>query len=205
MIDIEFNFDALVKLGEDLGADIQQVPYAASRAMNEAATATKAKLVDQTWPEHVHQRRQNFPAVALHIDYSSKYDLQIRIADRLQRGHLYELAYGGTKTPYGQHLAIPVDGWYPFSLNASGGIRKADQPAQVVANTPRRALRIIPDKGIFIGEGGRLHMVYALKRQAWIPQQVPFEQEFERFFIEEFTRQFPYQLAMAMVTAKPHR
>lgn len=208
MIEIEYNFDALVKLGEDLGADIQQVPYATSRALNESATKIKEFLANVTWPEHVHKRRPNFPAVALHIDYSTKYDLQVTIRDTLQRGHLYELTYGGTKIPYGQHLAIPIidGGAYPFSFNSGGGIAQKDHPAEIIATTPKRALRIT-EKGIFIGGlvRGQLRMVYALKRDANIPKQVPFDQEFERFFCEEFERQFPYQLAMAMVTAKPHR
>lgn len=208
MIDIEFDFRALVQLGADLGADVQQVPYAASRALNESATKTKEFLANVMWPEHVHRRRSNFPAVALHIDYSTKYDLQVKIYDRLQRGHLYELTYGGIKVPYGQHLAIPIiDGAYPFSFNSGGGIAQRDHPAELIATTPRRAMRVIPDKGIFIGGlvRGELRMVYAFKREANIPKQVPFDQEFERYFLEEFERQFPYQLAMAMVTAKPHR
>ena len=59
-------------------------------------------------------------------------------------------------------LAIPPTG---AVARSSSGVRKNQRPRAIVLNTPKRALRIT-DKGIFVGKGGRLHLMYMPSRPA---------------------------------------
>jgi hypothetical protein len=76
------------------------------------------------------------------------------------------------------------------------------RPKELVESTPKRALRIIPGKGIFVGKGGRLNLRYSFKPSATIRPDVPFEQDFRRYMIDKIEEQFPIRLGEAMRTRR---
>ena len=201
MIEIKLELSQFADAAKRMGAAVDQVPFALSRALNDAAIHTRERLIHSTWPEHVKQRRSNFPGAVLRVERSNKIDLTVAIRDISDRGqgHLYQHAYGGTKVPRGQHLAIPLASWVKYTAS---GISKRMRPKAIVEDTPKRALRIIPNKGIFVGKGGRLHLRYSFKPTATIRADVPFEQDFRRYMIDKIDEQFPIRLGEAMRTRR---
>ena len=195
---ITFNFDDFVAKANALGAAADQVPYALSRTMNTAVTNTRRVLTDVTWPTAVEVHNKGFIRRALRTKFSTKSDLRVSIFDDLHRANLAGHAYGDTKTPRGSRLAIPPKGLFPRSAS---GISKDKRPRALIANTPKRALRITPT-GIFVGAGGRLHLQYSLKGSATQPADVPFESAFKDAMLNEVRTSFPKAMANAMATRK---
>lgn len=195
---ITFNFDDFLAKAADLGAAADQVPFAVSKAFNTALTNTRRVLTENTWPSAVEVHNKSFLTAALRVSYSNKTDLRGSIYDTLHRANLAGHAYGDTKTPRGTHLAIPPKGLFP---RGSSGIAKGNRPRALIAKTPKRALRITP-KGIFIGEGGRLHLQYAFKSSANQPADVKFEDDFKTAMLNEVRTSFPKAMAQAMQTRK---
>jgi hypothetical protein len=141
-------------------------------------------------------RNASFMRAALRRINSTKHNLTVEVYDALHRGHLKEHAIGGTKTPKGGHLAVPID----VSLGSSG-VRKSDRPSALIARTPRRALRITR-RGIFVGKGGKLHLKYALRSSIPIPADTPFYEEFETAMRNGMRTAFPVWLKKAMQTRR---
>ena len=183
-----------------IGAAQDQIPFAMSRVLNDAAFATRRVLAEETWPRHVTQRRKNFPSVVLHVDRSSKGHLTVAIRELEQKTpSLQRHAKGGVKRPRGRNLAIPLKAW--VQRTSQGAVRKDMSPKAIIARTPKRALRIT-NRGIFVGEGGRLHLRYSLKGQALQPPDVPFEKEFERSMTYAINQLFEPRMQLAMATRR---
>jgi hypothetical protein len=195
---IVFNFDNFLTKAAELGAAADQVPYALSRAFNTALTNTRRVLTESTWPSAVEVHNKSFLTAALRVNYSNKSDLRGSIYDTLHRANLAGHAYGDTKTPRGIHLAIPPKGLFP---RGASGISKGNRPRALIAKTPKRALRITP-KGIFIGEGGRLHLQYGFKSSANQPADVRFEEDFKTSMLADVRTSFPKAMIEAMATRK---
>jgi len=183
MIAIMFNikmdmkeFDAMVARQ---GGVLRQLPFVVSRLLNDGATKARQVFVTSTWPQHVRARNTSFITASLRIEYSTKQNLRVAIYDAraaksasmtILKGH----AKGATKTAHGQ-LAMPARDLRDYG---SHGITKSKRPHAIIAATPKRALRIT-QRGIFVGEGGRLHMRYSFKSSAHQPADVPFYDDFE--------------------------
>lgn len=197
MIDLEIDTSAFLRRADDLHDQIDQVPYALALAMNAAAKKTKQKLVEETWPSHVTQRNKSFIGRALQTNFANKRNLTIEIYDSLGRAHLKLHDTGGTKTAKGR-LAIPPPGTVK---RGAGGVRKSQRPHSIIINTPKRALRIT-DRGLFVGKGGRLRLMYAFKQSANLPADVPFEDDFRQAMTIELRASFPAAMDRAM---KPRR
>jgi len=193
MIDLQIDCGAFERRAKLLHAQIDQVPYALALVMNRGAKNTRQALIQDTWPSHVTQRNQGFIGRALRTSFASKRNLRIEIYDSLGRAHLKLHDVGGTKRAKGR-LAIPPTG---VVTRTSSGVRKNQRPHAIVVNTPARALRITA-KGIFVGKGGRLQLMYAFKSSASQPADVPFDEDFRRAMTVELRTSFPAALATAM-------
>ena len=199
MLSIKLDYRAFEKMADRVNALHNQVPYALSRAMNNAAFETRKYLADVTWPSSgMTIRNTGFMKGALRVEPSRKDNLRVAIYDALGRGNLELHAKGGTKTARGKNLAIPTKSWVRYT---SRGIDKAMLPRNLIANTPRRALRITND-GIYVGQGGKLHLLYRLKPTAQIKKKVNFYEDFQREMTARTTAEFPNAIADAMRTAK---
>ena len=195
---ITFNFSDFLAKANELGAAADQVPYALSRTFNTAVQNARRVLTEATWPSAVEVHNTGFIRRALRTKFSTKSDLRVLIYDDLHRANLAGHAYGDTKTPRGTHLAIPPKGLFP---RGSSGIAKGNRPRALIAKTPKRALRIT-DRGIFIGEGGRLRLQYGFRSSANQPADVPFEDAFRDAMLNEVRTSFPAAIAQAMATRK---
>jgi hypothetical protein len=196
MLELRFNtFDFEMRARELEGA-IDQVPYALALTLNRAAQNTRRVLIESTWPTHVQQRNSSFIGRALRTKWATKANLVVEIYDDLGRANLVLHAKGGVRVPHGgrSRLAIPPDG----SVTRTGrGVRASQRPKAIIAKTPKRALRIT-SKGIFVGEGGRLHLKYAFKQSAEVPRDVPFYDDFRSTMAIELRTSFAAAMARAM-------
>jgi hypothetical protein len=197
MIDLEIDCRAFEKRADELHAQIDQVPYALALAMNQAAKNTRQVLVQDTWPSHVTQRNTSFIGRALRTNFANKRNLRVEIYDSLGRAHLKLHDTGGDKAAKGR-FAIPVTG---SIARTAKGVAKSKKPHALVLNTPKRALRIT-QKGIFVGKGGKLQLMYAFKTNTDQPADVPFDQDFRDAMSIELRTSFPAALSRAMASRR---
>lgn len=196
VIDLLLSTKAFDRWATQIGGALNQVPFAMSKAMNDAAFATRTKLIEDTWPAHVTVRNKGFLRGALRVEKASKHSLAVAITDKAiqGRGHLALHAKGGTK-PAKTMLAIPD--------------RKVGRGAHgVVKSQLPRNLKNSFRKGDIIyqrvGAKGhqKLKLMYVLKRSAAIKADVPFHADFKRFMLAELQTSFPKAMAYAMGTRK---
>lgn len=171
---VQFRLDALEAMARNVGGAVDQLPFVVSQLLNDGAFKARQVLVSQTWPRAVKARNPSFIAAALRVERSTKTNLVVAITDVLNRAHLQQHAKGGTKLARSR-LAIPVPGSVTYGVH---GIPKRQRPRGLIERTPKRAIRITA-RGIFVGQGGRLHLKYSFKPSAAIRKDVPFYEDFE--------------------------
>jgi hypothetical protein len=200
MIEIEIDPRPFVERTEELGAKVDQLPFVLAGLMNNAVFNARRVLVETTWPSHVQVRNKNFLSASLRVDTATKTKLEVRIYDILgNRGHLYEHAKGGTERPFrSRRFAIPIS---DKIKKTSRGIPERLKPSAIIANTPKRALRVT-QTGIFVGQGGRLHLMYSFKPTVDQPADVPFYQDFAYAMTEDMRAGFDEKMKQAMATRK---
>jgi hypothetical protein len=197
MIELQIDTSSFERRAKELHAQIDQVPYALALAMNQAAKNARQVLVQDTWPSHVAQRNTSFIGRALRTNFANKRNLTVEIYDSLGRAHLKLHDTGGDKTAKGT-FAIPVTG---AIKRTAKGVAKSKRPHALVVNTPKRALRIT-NKGIFVGKGGRLHLMYSFKSSTGQPADVPFDRDFREAMTVELRTSFPAALSRAMASRR---
>lgn len=200
MIALRFDMRDFERAARGMGIlATDQVPFAIAKTLNDAMLqpgATRDTIVNRTFPASFHVRRGNFARAAFNVEMATKGKLSAALFDRLHRGSLDLHADGGTKTPRQANLAIPNQ--QRIRLTASGA---RPRPRAIRVKNARRALRVLPGKGIFVGEGGELHALYWFKRSASIRQEFPFYEDFARTTTREVRARFPANMQRAFDTA----
>ena len=136
-----------------------QLPFAIANTLNLAMLGpggARDHIVSTTFPRSFKVYNHNFARAAFNVKKASKGDLSVELFDRLKRGHLDKHAQGGSKQGRGA-LAMPNWGEGRIKRTAAGS---KPRPRMVKVPNPKRALRVVKGKGIFVGEGGRLHALY---------------------------------------------
>jgi hypothetical protein len=175
----------------DLGAAIDQVPYALKNVMNDAAFGARLHLADDIWPGHVMVRSKNFMRAALRVDKATKGKLEVAVYDSLGRANLKKHATGGTKTARGQ-FAVP-------SKNVRVGPRGVvpSQRAKTLARSFRRGNLIFQR----VGRKG-VRLMFSLVRSVRIKPDVPFYSAFSDYMRKEINAKFPDAIMKAMRTRR---
>lgn len=177
-----------------MNAAADQMPFALSRALNDAANETYESLIENTWTKAVKVRNPNFLRWSLKTKFSTKHDLCVEIYDQKDRGHLALHADGGVKVGNKQ-LAIPTS-------NVQRGERG------VVANQRPSVLTRKVVKGNLIfqatgnGKGTKLKLMYVLARQANQPKDVPFREDFADMMQRSAEEHFSERMMEAMRTRR---
>lgn len=197
VIELNFRIDKFEAKAAEIGGALDQVPFALSLALNDAARAARQVLVQETWPKHVTQRNSAFIGRALRTVFATKHSLRVEIYDDLNRGHLALHATGGTKEAR-KRFAIPVKGRIARTAH---GVRSDQTPTAIIANRSKRDVRITP-RGIFVAEGGKLHLMYAFAAKVFQPKDVPFEEDFATAVVNEVRTSFPEAMKRAMATRR---
>ena len=197
---LRFNLDDFERVAKGLGALERQIPFALATAMNAAVKEVRASLITNLWPQYVEVRNKNALRQALRMEFARKTNLSVAITDAGPAGQRLNLgahAHGGQRAHRGRRIAIAPKGTV---RRGAKGVAKSQRPAAIIANTPKRALRMT-SRGILVGQGGRLHLKYALVPSATIKADVPFDAAFERAMGDAVRRQFPLAVERAMQTA----
>lgn len=167
--------------------------------MNEAAEATRSRLISETWPRSVTVRRSNFLQWALTREYARKDRLRVAITDTKAqgRGSLKLHAEGGTKQPKGSALTIPN----PTYIRRTGQGVPRGLRAKNLANSFRKGDAIYQRVK---GKGGatKLRLMYVLKPRLVQKPDVPFIRDFRATMLLELEKRFPIAMARAMETRR---
>ncbi len=197
---VTFDFKDMDRVVRNIGAFERQVPFALARALNATVEIGRDRLPD-TFANHIEARNPRFFKAAMVTtgQRATKRRLQVTLYDRFGRGNLKLHAEGGTRRARGGQLAIPSRLITP--KRTGRGVPKGMKPRNIVATVPKRALRIIPGRGIYVGVGGHLKALYSFRISAPIRADVPLHQEFERIVRAELPKQFRRSMREAMATA----
>lgn len=177
-----------------LGVAFDQMPFAISGALNDAAKATRAFLIADTWPKHVNVRNTRFLGAALRTKFATKNDLSVEIFDNLGRGHLALHARGGQK-PTRSRLAIPT----AAVARGSSGVRQSQRPANLRRKVVKGGLIF---QAVGRGRAAHLQLMFKLTRSARIKADVPFAEDFARVMAREAQAAFATRLRQAMATRR---
>lgn len=192
---LELDLREFEKAARAMGAARDQVPYALSRALNEATQETRQLLINDTWPRSVTVRNKGFLRGALRTEFSHKNSLKVAIFDKLNRGNLKRHADGGVKVPASGRIAVP-------SANVTRGSRGVT-PSQKPKNLSGKVVignRVYQEKGR--GKNKRLVFMYALTQRAVIKKRVPFREDFEKSMVRAVRAKFGPVMVKAMSTRR---
>ena len=172
-INVESNVSTLMKAMDAFGKD--QLPFATSKALNDAAFAVRNTIVEDTFPRSFNVKNKRFAGTTFRVDTANKRKLEARVFDRLGKDFLAMQESGGTKTPRGNNIAIPTD-----QIRVTGrGVAKARRPRQIL-QSGKRAFKTRSKTGqeIIAQRRGKkrypLKVLYVLEPQAKINPRFPF-------------------------------
>ncbi len=173
-----------------------QLPYAISRSLNDTMFRdVRPQITGPTWAKSFTVRNKGLARASMRVETASKGKLSAGVYDALGKADLAKHARGGVKTPKKKVLDIPVRS--RVALHARG---KRPWASVVVKKTPKRALRMT-SKGIFVGEGGRLHLVYGFKASAALKKRFPFYEDFAMAARRGLATYFPRHIQAAVRSA----
>lgn len=194
MIELKIDVTDFERRVRELGAQIDQLPFALSRTFNESLKETRRVLAEETWPQNVTTRNTSFMRAALRMEFSTKRDLRVSIFDSLGRAHLALHAKGGVKQGKGR-LAIPTK---KVTRTASGVLR-----SQLPRGLKRKVVKgNLLFQAVGRGKNSKLQLLYKLAPRAVIKPDVPFYETFRQRMAEECRRTFPAMMARAMETRR---
>ncbi len=196
---LRFDFRDFQRAAANLGAFADQIPFALSKTLNEAAAVTRKELIGDTWPKHVQVRNRAFLGAALRREFATKKSLRIAIAETgpaAGKGNLALHSEGGARRARRANLAIPSDKLK--SRRTGKGVPKGMRPS-VLPNSFRKGdviyQRVGPKKR-------NLKLVYVLRPSVNIPAAVPFESDFARVMRREVGAAFGANMRAAMATRR---
>lgn len=195
MFEIKIDAAPFERLTEQMGAAMDQMPFAMSRALNDAANEAYEFLIDETWPKSVTVRNSNFLRWALRTKFSTKYDLTVSIYDNTpdHRGHLDLHAEGGIKTGAKGRIVIPTAN---VTKSARGW---SDRPSTLSRKVVKGNL-IFQASGR--GQKQGLKLMFVIARSARQPMDVPFQADFDTVMVESAQRHFVPRMIEAMRTRR---
>lgn len=196
MIDLKLDMSQFQRAALNAGGAIDQVPFALSRALNEAAKVTYEHLITETWPRSVEVRNRQFIRASLRTEFADKRNLRVSIRDVLGHGNLELHAKGGSKLVIGR-AAMPTPA--AKAHRGSRGIQFNYRPMSL-----RRAVL----KGNLLfqavgrGKNSKLQLMYKLVRSVTVRKDVPFHEDFASVMRREVARAFPAAMQQAMRTRR---
>lgn len=196
MIELTFDIRNFGRKAQEVGAALDQVPFALSMALNQAVEHTRSSLINTTWPNHVTVRKANFMNAALTTsgERATKNRLRVVLYDRLGRASLPLHAEGGIKQARGR-LAIPTKN----VRITSSGVAASQRPANMKRKVVKGNL-IFQASGK--GKNSKLKLMFKLQPTAKIKRDVPFYTDFTATMAQQVHANFPKALARAMATRR---
>lgn len=217
-IEIDISSDIDRALGDVADFFQSQVPFAMAGAIVDTAFDTRRRVVGSTWNEAFEVRNKALPgrmfkvtddaggvlrggATGVSRKLKSRGEVEISVGDTLGRDWTHDQADGGTKTPRGGTIAVPVNA---EKLRApTGRIRKPNKP---LAITNKRNHFLLKKGGrkvaIMKREGKNTTAVYLFMQSAQIPKRFRFYEDAEDTAVVFFPGHFDNRLAKAIKTSR---
>lgn len=175
-----------------------QLPYAISRTLNDTMFKdTRPHIIGPTWQQAFTVRNRGLARASMRVEKSSKAKLQAGVYDALGKANLGVHAEGGSRPKPSSQLAIPNQAG-KVKLHARGRKPWARQVPGLVA---KRALRVIKGKGIFVGQGGRLHAWYWFRGSAQLKKRFQFYRDFQKVSERGINQRFPGHIRQAVASS----
>lgn len=195
MIEIKLNMGDFERAALNAGQALDQVPFALSQALNDAAKVARTEIVDVVWPRSVTARNRAFMGWMMRTDFAGKHNLKVRLYNREPREFLPRQAEGGTKRPHGsRQLAIP--GTIVKRAMGRSGVPAGLKP-RMLPNSFKRGNAIFQRAG-----KGNLRLMYILEGQARVPKRFPAHETWDRIMRSEVMRAFGPRMQAAMRTRR---
>lgn len=173
ILDIQSNIDAFERGATEM--ELQQVPFVTSVAINNSVKDVRRVIVGSTWQKAFKVRNRAFPGVVFRIKFSSKYDLEAVLFDKLGREYLERHVTGGVKRASGGgNLAIPIN----IQRTGTGRIPKSKRPRSLTAKKSTRVIRGKGGKDLIVERfKGKTYVRYVLAPSAKIDSRFRFYED----------------------------
>ena len=177
-----------------------QYPYAMSRTLNDAMFQdVRPRIIGPTWQHAFTVRNTGLARASIRVEQATKQSWQAGVFDALGRANLRAHAEGGLRradrrgdveVPNRVRVVLAAGGKRPWA----GGVKRA------VAD-PRRAVRVVKGRGVFVGRGGRLEPWYWFRRAVALKKSFAFHEDFARTTRASIARRWPANIERAVATA----
>lgn len=227
MTDLVFDTRDFQHAARRMNALASQIPFALAGALNASAEIGRRTVIEDTWPNHVEARDPNFIKYALTTkgERATKRNLRVVVYDKWGRAHLREHEKGGTKTPRGSAIAVPVEDL--AAKRTSRGMPQRLKPRALPnsfitdgrrPNTHLKQGAVYQREGAYRAKGTKVSrtgktrkeaadfrtvkLAYVLKSSVPIRATVPFHADFNRSVRHAMPAQFRVAMRRAMATAR---
>lgn len=196
-MNLRFDFSDFERVARNMDAFADQIPFALSRAMNDAADDTRTKLIEETWPTHVQARNRSFMRAALTTkgQRATKRKLQVTIYDKLGRGNLSLHSKGGTRQASRGTIAVPSR---VVKVRRSGKGVPAGLKPRALPNSFRKGDSIYQRMPKTKKVKAHIRLMYTLKPSVRISPDVPFEADFRSTMQRRVFERFGPRIREAM-------
>lgn len=170
-----------------------QVPFALSQTVNDLAFEGRTLIIEKTFPRDFTVRNKAFPRQLWNVERGTKSDPTATIKQNLDRGDMERHTTGGTKTPRGSKLAVPIN---PAQVRgAKGAVLKRFKPA----NLTKKYIRQVNGKPV-IFSGGKA--MYVLLNSASIDRRFRFYEDLEAMIDQRWVEVFSGRLHVAITRSR---
>lgn len=208
-INMTSNVNAVMKGLDAFGKN--QLPFAMSQALNDAAFAVRKDTIERVWPTSITQRNPAFMKAMLMPIRGDNRATKRRLRSIVQnhptgkrnKDYLQRLAVGGIKTANGRSLAIPAE---DMPIRVRGGVSSRNRPRNLL-DRPKAFRQMVGGQEMILERRTKkrypLKRLYLLEQQpAKVDQQFDFYQEAERTGRVAFAQNFRKRFAQAKRTAR---
>lgn len=199
-INMETNISAMAKALDAFGKD--QLPFATSKALNDAARAVRETIIDKTYPKSFDPKSKGFPKAAFFREFANKRKLEARVFDRFEKDYLVNQAKGGIKQKRGRFVAIPAQ----ERPKVSGRATYRRVSPRTVLNKPKAFVQNVNGQPMILER--RTKNRYPLKRlyilhdgNPRIPKRFPFYEVAMNVAQKTFDKRLPVRFKEAKKSA----
>ncbi len=212
VVDIDSNIDAALRDFTEL--ERRQLPFALSGAMLDTAFDVRRRIVGSTYPEAFDVKNKRFAGVMFKVtkdgaavrrgaaagitrELRSAGEVSVSVKDTLGRDYMQRHTRGGTKTPRGGSIAVPVT---PGEVRgASGRVLARNKPLALGKKRNHFTLYKGGRKAaVMRRDGDALTAVYLFLKQAGIEKSFRFYEDAEQTALSVFSGHFDNRLARAL-------
>ena len=170
-ITINSNINVVMKAVDAFGKN--QLPFATSQTLNDAAFAVRKDTIESVWPKSVKVRNPAFIKAMMMPIRGDNRATKRRLRSIVQnypsgsrnKDYLQRLAVGGVKTPIGRSIAIPAE---DMPMRARGGVTARNRPRNALSR-PKVFRQTIDGQEMILER--RTKNRYPLKRLYLLEQQ----------------------------------